>query len=62
MKVQVIRSNNAGTFQEQVNSFIEGKKVADIKYNVFPVTTEYSGGVPVSMVFYDSALILYEEE
>lgn len=62
MKAQVIRSNDSESFHEQVNDFIAGKKVVDIKYIVTPVTTEYRGGVPSSMAFYDSALILYVED
>ena len=60
MRAQVIRSNNVETFHEQINSFIAGKKVIDIKYTLVPVATEYKSGVPSNIVFYDSALILYE--
>ena len=47
---------------ELLNSFISGKKIVDIKYSPTIVVTAYSGSVPAVSVFYDSALILYEEK
>lgn len=62
MKAQVIRSKNKIDFCEEINSFIKGKKVVDIKYATTFAITAYRGGIPYRQNFYDSALILYEEE
>ena len=62
MKAKLIRSDKASTFQQELNSFIEGKKIVDIKYATFLATLEYTGTVPTKSTVFDSALVMYEEE
>ena len=61
-KVKVISYDNAGIFESQINEFIRDKKVIDIKYQTYVLTTQYTNYVPSQTVVCDRALIIYEEE
>lgn len=62
MKVKIIRFDNAETFQNEINNFVKEKKIVDIKYNTTICPLKYNGYAIVESTFFDSALILYEEE
>lgn len=61
-KVRVVSSSDALQFQNSVNTFIQDKKVIDIKYQPILLAKEYTSGVPTRTVMIDRALIIYEEE
>ena len=61
-KIQVVGDLNSEKFQNLINNFIADKKVIDIKYQTFPITTEFRGSIPYKQVIADRALIIYEEE
>ena len=62
IKVAMISHTNGTEFANNINRFIEDKKVVDIKYNVFPLIIDYKGGVPSKAQIIDRALIIYEED
>lgn len=66
MKVKIFRSNTAADInqlEKDINEFCKNRKVIDIKYSTDTVPISHlSNGVPVKIGFYDSVLILYEEE
>lgn len=62
MKTAILRSDNASKFNQELNYFIAGKKIVDIKYQAFLAPLEYVGSVPSRNAVFDSALVMYEEE
>lgn len=61
-KVFLISNTNAQDFENNVNAFIQDKKVIDIKYQAMNVATAYASYVPVELKIIDRALIIYEEK
>lgn len=63
MKVHYIHSEDPKQFDENVNEFIKGKKLVDIK-PYFLVDTNVSGGLVNNGFsdFYLDCVVLYEED
>ena len=62
MKVNIIASNDGESLINAINEFIKDKIVIDIKYQAFPVITNYNDlGVPSRVTCADRALIMYKE-
>lgn len=62
IKIQMFSNVNAAVLQANVNEFIRGKKVIDIKYTAFSITQEYRNGLPYRNDIVDRVLVIYEEE
>ena len=62
-KISLFRRNNPETLVKDVNDFIKDKKVIDIKHQTDIVNLSYHNtGIPKNTTFYDTVLIVYEED
>lgn len=63
MKVKLICCNDANKLEGEINTFIEDKKVIDVKYQSVCLMTSFNTrGTPVGWAVNDRALIMYEEK
>lgn len=60
-KIKMFSSANYLNLENSVNEFIKDKLVRDIKYQSFPIVTEYDNGLPSEANIIDRVLIIYEE-
>ena len=61
MKIKIFRDNNSDALIDKINNFIHDKQIIDIKYQPEFVSVEFKDGVPIRGVFYESALVMYNE-
>lgn len=62
MKVKVLSCSNADILEREINNFIKGKKVIDIKFQSHVVITKYDkAGTPCEIDINDRVLVIYEE-
>lgn len=60
-KVMLFSDTDHNRFVTDLNAFIANKTIVDIKYESFPITTQYSGnGIPQKAEVVDRALVIYE--
>lgn len=61
MKIKFFRDNNSDALSDKINNFIHDKQIIDIKYQPEFVNVEFKDGVPIRGVFYEAALVMYNE-
>ena len=61
MKVKMFGGDNYAEFEKAINTFIQDKRVVDIKYTALLLPLEYTNGVVTRNIVTDRALIVYEE-
>lgn len=62
-KIALFRRKVPEVLTKDVNDFIKDKKVIDIKHQADVINLSYhDNGIPKSRVFYDTVLVVYEED
>lgn len=62
-KIALFGGTNRETLVKDVNDFIKDKKVIDIKHQADVVNLSYHNTrIPKNTTFYDTVLVVYEEE